>query len=63
MSAGGHIGFMQITKIAQWVHKGNQAEIVLWPLRDKNQQKKNVKGKNISRSQKFQIDYIPCYPL
>ena len=41
MSAGGHIGFMQITKIAQMVHKGNQAEIVLGPLRDINQQKKS----------------------
>ena len=40
MLAGGHIGFMQITKIAQRVHKGNQVEIVLGPLRDTNQQKK-----------------------
>ena len=29
MSDGGHIGFVQITKIAQRVHKGNQAEMVL----------------------------------
>ena len=40
MSAGGHTGFMQITKIARRVNKGNQAEIVLGPLRDKNQPKK-----------------------
>ena len=53
MSVGGHIGFMQITKIAQRVHKGNQAEILLGPPRDTNQQK-NVTGKNISRSPKFQ---------
>ena len=59
MSAGGHIGFMQITNIAQRMHKGNQAEIVLGPLRDTNQQK-NVIGKNISRSTKFQIDYLQC---
>ena len=54
-SAGGHIGFMHITKIVQRVHKGNQAEIVLGPLKDTNQQK-HVIGNNISRSQKFQID-------
>ena len=49
MSAGGHLGFMQITKIAQSGHKGNQAGIVLGPPRNTNHQK-NVIRKNISRS-------------
>ena len=49
MSAGGHLGFMQITKIAQSGRKGNQAGIVLGPPRNTNHQK-NVIGKNISRS-------------
>ena len=49
VSAGGHLGFMQITKIAQSGHKGNQAGIVLGPPRNTNHQK-NVIGKNISRS-------------
>ena len=57
MSVGGHIGFMQITKIAQRVHKGNKVEMVLGPLRNTNQQK-NVIGKNISRYPKSQIDYL-----
>ena len=49
MSAGGHLGFMQITKIAQSGRKGKQAGIVLGPPRNANHQK-NVIGKNISRS-------------
>ena len=36
MSGGGHLGFMQITKIAQSGHKGNQAGIVLAAPRNKN---------------------------
>ena len=40
MSAGGHLGFMQITWIAQSGPKGNQAGIVLEPPRNTNHQKK-----------------------
>ena len=43
ISSGGHIRFMQITKISQRVHKGNHPEIVLGPLRDTNQQKSQKK--------------------
>ena len=34
MSAGSHLGFMQITKIAQSGRKGNQTGIVLGPPKE-----------------------------
>ena len=48
MAPGGHFGFMQISKIAQSCPLGNQAEFVLGPHGNTNQEK-NFIGKNISR--------------
>ena len=45
---GRHLGFMQITRIAQSCHFGNQAKSDLGPYMSANQQKSFI-GKNISR--------------
>ena len=55
---GGHIGFMQITRIAQSCQTGNQAEFFLGPLWNTNLQKKFI-GQNISRFGKRLLDYLP----
>jgi len=52
----GHLGFMQIIKVAQSCRLGNQAEIVVGPHGSSNPSK-NFIGKNISRSKQNQVDY------
>ena len=42
MATGIHFGFMQIKKIAQSCRLGNQAEFVLGPRVNANQQKKFI---------------------
>jgi len=54
MAPGGHLGFMQITRVAQSCQCGNQAEFTRRGQVSTNQQK-NFIGKNIS---KLVIGYI-----
>jgi len=54
MAPGGHLGFMQITEVAQSCQSGNPAEITRGGHVSTNQQK-NFIGKNISG---FVIGYI-----
>ena len=49
MSAGGNLGFMQITIFFQSMRMVNQAERVLGPLRDTNQQKTSYKRTFLGR--------------
>ena len=48
MGSGGHLGFMQIMRVAQSCHLGNKAEFVLGPHQITNHQKRFI-GKRISR--------------
>ena len=57
MSFGSHHGIWSIKKVAQGCQSGNQARIILERPLNKNHQKKFI-GKNISRFQNFQIDYL-----
>jgi len=55
MHSGGHLGFMQITRVAQSCHLGNNANFVLGPHQITNHQNKFI-GKNLSRFRKCQTD-------
>ena len=64
MSAGGHIGFMEIKKMVHigfmQIKRGAQGQPSWNSSRTPKgyESAKNLIGMNISRSQKFQIDYI-----
>ena len=52
-------GFMQITRVAQSCHLGNNAEFVVGPHQITKHPKKFI-GTNFSRFRKCQIDYQAC---
>ena len=55
IGSDGHLGFMQITRVAQSCHLGNKAEFFLEPHYITNHLKMLI-GKNFSRFGKCQID-------
>jgi len=42
MGSGGHLGFMQMMRVAQSYQLGNKAELVLRPPLDYESQKKSI---------------------
>ena len=53
---GGHLGYMQIKKVAQSCRFGNQIKFVIEPHANTNPSKNSI-GKDISRFLTHQVDY------